>query len=212
MPPVSIGDALFTKTQQRVLGLLYGRPGQGFYVNEIMRMAGMGRGTVRRELDRLVSAGLLVTSRQGNQLYFQANASSPVFHELVGIVRKTFGVADVLRQALSPLDGQIQLAFIYGSVAKGHDTAASDIDVLVVSDDLSYSALMAALEPVGQALGRPVNPSLYTSQQLQERWASEQSFLTRLMDQPKLWIKGDDHAVSIIGKPGKNRNTENGTA
>ena len=109
MLPISIGDALFTKTQQRVLGLLYGKPDKSFYTNEIMRWADMGRGTIRRELDRLVSAGLLSATRLGNQNHYQANQDNPVYTELLGIVKKTFGVADVIRLALKPLESQIEL-------------------------------------------------------------------------------------------------------
>ncbi|MCK5640163.1 MAG: ArsR family transcriptional regulator, partial [Gammaproteobacteria bacterium] len=127
MSPSALGDALFTKTQQRVLGLLYGKPDKSFYTNEIVRWADMGRGTIRRELDRLVSAGLLVSSRIGNQLHYQANPDNSIYNELLAIVRKTFGIADVIRSALLTVDEQLDLAFIYGSVAKGEDTASSDI-------------------------------------------------------------------------------------
>ncbi|HEY9036816.1 MAG TPA: nucleotidyltransferase domain-containing protein [Pseudomonadales bacterium] len=199
MSAVSISDALFTKTQQRVLGLLYGRPEQRFYANEIMRWAGMGRGTVRRELERLTAAGLLVATREGNQLHFQANPESPVFHELVGLVKKTFGTVDVIKAALLPLDTQIEAAFVYGSIAKGNETGNSDIDVLVISRSLAYADAMAALASAEQALGRPINPSIYTPEQIQQKLAEENAFLTRLMDQPKLWIKGDDHALSNTG-------------
>ena len=89
MNATTIGDALFTKTQQRVLGLLYGKPGKNFYTNEIVRWADMGRGTIRRELDRLVSAGLLVVTRKGNQHHYRANSNNPIYHELLDIVRKT---------------------------------------------------------------------------------------------------------------------------
>ena len=107
MNSVSISDALFTKTQQRVLGLLYGNPHRSFYTNEVMRAAAMGRGTVRRELDRLVSAGLLCVSSMGNQRHYQANAESPVYTELLGLVRKTFAVADTLPASLRPLDDRM---------------------------------------------------------------------------------------------------------
>ena len=104
MQITSIGDALFTKTQQRVLGLLYGKPGKSFYTNEIMRWADMGRGTIQRELERLTAADLLSVTREGNQKHYQANRDNPVYTELLGIVRKTFGLEDVLWQALEQLD------------------------------------------------------------------------------------------------------------
>jgi len=137
MTSLSIGDALFTKTQQRVLGLLFGQPDARFYTNDIMRRVGMGRGTVRRELERLVGAGLLLTMREGNQLYYQANAHAPVYAELIAMVRKTFGVAEVIRAALMPLDDRIQLAFVYGSLAPASDTKTSDIALLLVGEGLA---------------------------------------------------------------------------
>ena len=114
----SIGDALFTKTQQKVLGLLFGKPDESFYTNEIMRRVAMGRGTVSRELDRLVGADLISLTKEGNQNHYQANANNPVFQELVNIVKKSFGVADEIKERLRPLGSKIELAFIYGSVSK----------------------------------------------------------------------------------------------
>lgn len=200
MPTTSIGDALFTKTQQRVLGLLYGKPGQRFYTNEIVRRAAMGRGTIRRELERLISADLLVVTREGNQHHYMANPKSPIFKELVAIVRKTFGIADVIRAALSPLYEQIDFAFIYGSVAKGEDTADSDVDLLVIADSLAYADLMAILADAEASLGRPVNPSIYTAEQIESKLGQKNAFLTRVMEQPKLWVKGDEDGSRAIRK------------
>ena len=169
MNATTIGDAFFAKTQQRVLGLLYGKPGKSFYTNEIVRWADMGRGTIRRELDRLVSAGLLVVTREGNQRHYRANSNNPIYHELLGIVRKTFGIADVISAGLVPVYEQIDLAFIYGSIAKGEDTASSDIDLLVVTDSLAYADLMSVLTDVEQSLGRPINPSIYTVEQIKQK-------------------------------------------
>ena len=198
MTTTTIGDALFTKTQQRVLGILYGKPQQRFYTNEIVRLADMGRGTVRRELDKLVSAGLLLMSREGNQHYYQANADNPVYNELVDIIRKTFGIADVIREALLPVFDQIDLAFIYGSIAKKEDLASSDIDLLVVTDSLAYADLMTLLTEAEHSLGRPVNPSIYTLEQIKDKLEQKNAFLTRLMEQPKIWVKGDDNGIREI--------------
>lgn len=203
MVSTSIGDALFTKTQQRVLGLLYGKPDKSFYTNEIVRWADMGRGTIRRELDRLVSAGLLLVSSAGNQRHYQANPGNPVYSELLGIVRKTFGVADVIREALKPFDTGIEFAFIYGSVAKGEDAAGSDIDLMVVADSLAYADLMTVLAGAEQSLGRPINPSIYSQQQFSERLESQNAFVSRVMEQPKLWIKGVKDDAKSATESGK---------
>ena len=195
----SIGEALFTKTQQRVVGLLYGNPGKSFYTNEIVRFGNMGRGTVKRELDRLVSAGLLVLSREGNQLHYQANSDSPIFNELRGIVKKTFGIAGVIRDTLLPLDVEIELAFIYGSIARGEETASSDIDLMVVSESVAYSELMVELANAEESLGRTVNPTIYTMKQLKTKFKKDNAFVVKVMKQPKLWIKGSEDDVRKIG-------------
>lgn len=199
IPPTSIGDALFTKTQQRVLGLLYGHPNSSFYTNEIVRRADMGRGTIRRELERLVSAGLLLVSHEGNQHHYRPNPDNPIYHELLGIVRKTFGLSDVIRTALEPVSEQIDLAFIYGSIAKGEETASSDIDLLVVTDTLAYADLMAVFTEAEQALGRPINPSIYTAKQIKNKLKQKNAFLTRVMEQPKIWVKGGEHELGETG-------------
>lgn len=199
MTTSSIGEVLFTKTQQRVLGLLYGKPDQSFYTNEIVRLAGMGRGTVRRELEKLVSAGLLVVSRAGNQHHYRANPDNPIYQELLAIVRKTFGIADVIRAELAPVYEQIDLAFIYGSIARGEGTATSDIDLLVVSDALAYADLMMVLADAEQSLGRPINPSIYTAEQIRDKLADNNAFLTRLMEQPKIWLKGGEDDIGAFG-------------
>lgn len=195
MTTTTIGDALFTKTQQRVLGLLYGKPKQSFYTNEIVRRADMGRGTISRELNRLVSAGILVIRHEGNQHYYSANPDNPVYNDLVNIVRKTFGITDVIREALMPVYEQIDLAFIYGSIAKKEETASSDIDLLVITDLLAYTDLMTVLSDVESSLARPINPSIYTMVQIKDKLQQSNAFLTRVMEQPKLWVKGSDDDI-----------------
>lgn len=193
----SAGDALFTKTQQRVLGLLYGRPEQSFYLNEIVRLAGVGKGAVNRELDSLSAAGLVTVTRQGNQNHYQANAENPIFNELKAIIQKTFGVADILKAALAPLLEKIDVAFIYGSVAKGSEHAGSDIDLMIVSDAIGYSEVMALLAAAESQLGRTINPTLYTSDEFAERKASNKAFISRVLAQPKLWLVGGDNQNQI---------------
>lgn len=187
----AIGDALFTKTQQRVLGLLYGRPEQTFYLNEIVRLAAVGKGSVSRELEKLCAAGLLTVSRQGNQNHYQANANNPIFNELKAITQKTFGVVDIIKAALVPLLPQLSRAFIYGSVAQGTEHAGSDIDLMLVGDDISYSEVMDLLAPAEKQLGRTINPTLYTVAEFTDRKTNHQPFIQRVMEQPKLWLVGD---------------------
>jgi uncharacterized protein len=189
---MNIADALFTKTQQRVLSLLYGKPDVAFYTNQIVRLANMGSGTVARELARLADAGLLVTRQEGNQLYYQANAQNPIYAELNGIIKKTFGVADVLRSALIPIIDQIDFCFVYGSVAKDDATAKSDVDLFVVTDNLAYADLMALLQGAEASLGRQVNPSIYASEQIQQKINEHNVFIQRVLAQDKIWIRGTE--------------------
>ncbi len=189
---LSMADALFPKGRQRVLSVLFGNPDRSFYANEVIALAQSGTGSAQRELAALSEAGLLTVTRQGNQKHYQANAASPVFAELRGLVLKTSGLADVLRAALAPLAPQIQAAFVYGSVAKQQDTAQSDIDLLVVSAHLGYADVFGALESAIVSLGRKVNPSLYTPADIAKRLEKDNAFVTRVLQQPKIWLIGNE--------------------
>jgi len=164
----------------------------------------MGRGTIRRELGRLVSAGILSVTPTGNQNHYQARADNPIYEELLGIVRKTIGVADVIRQALKPLNSRIALAFVYGSIAKGTDARTSDIDLMIVGEGLNYGDVMGALIPLEEFLLRPTNPTIYTTADFNSRLGEGNSFLARVMEQPKLMIKG---VIDDFGKPGTDKAT-----
>jgi len=189
-------DALFTTTQQRVLGFLYGQPERSFFANELIGLTGSGSGAVQRELARLVDRGLVTTRSIGRQRHYQANTEAPIFDELRGIIIKTVGLAEPLRAALRPLGHRITLALIYGSIAKGTATAASDIDLLVVADDLTLEDLYAALEPVEDQLGRKVSPTLYTVNEFARRRATENPFVTKVLSGTNIKLVGDAHAIT----------------
>jgi predicted nucleotidyltransferase len=199
----SLANVLFTKTQQRVLGLLYGRPEQSFYLNQVVSLANIGKGTVNRELERLAAAGLVVKKKVGNQNHYQANPECPIFQELLSIVRKTFGVADVIRAALESIMDGIALAFVYGSTAKAEDTAKSDVDLFVVTEELAYSEVMELLFEAEQQLGRTINPTIYGLDELKEKVQQENAFVTRVLAQPKIWIKEDEDVYRAIRESGK---------
>ena len=194
-----MANALFSKVRQRVLAVLFGNPGRSFYANEVIGLAQSGTGAVQRELAGLAAAGLLTVKRQGNQTHYQANADAPVFTELRGLVLKTMGLADVLRVALTPLAPQIAQAFVYGSVAKQQDTAASDIDVMIVSEDLGYADVFGALENATATLGRKVNPTLYMPAEMVKRINNDNAFVTRVLTQPKIWLLGNEEQLNVAG-------------
>src|SRR5439155_16681674 len=178
---------------QRVLAILFGAPDRSFYLNEIVRLSGAGNGAVHRELARLLACGLLTAGIIGNQRHYQANRSAPIFDELRGIVVKTFGIADDLRAGLEPMAAMIQVAFIYGSIAKGSDRAASDIDVMIVSEKLSYPDVLAALDLANSSIGRKVNPSIYRRVEFEKQASEEGGFLSRVLEGPKLFLIGAEH-------------------
>lgn len=192
----NLSDALFTKTQQRVLALLFGEPGRALGVGELIQATGAGSGAIQRELARLSGSGLLLVEQVGNQKRYRSNPASPIHDELVAIVRKTFGLAMPLREALEPLAGRINAAFVYGSVAKRSDTAASDIDLLIVSEDLTYADVMGTLHPLMARLGREINPTLYTRGDLRKRIDADNRFVERVLAQPKLWVIGGEHDLA----------------
>ena len=190
-PGVSaLAGALFTATQQRILGLLFGQPDRSFFVNEIIALAGSGHGAVQRELARLADSGLAVVSRVGNRKYYRANPDSPLFHEICGIVRKTVGIEETVRGALDPLSGKLTLALLHGSVALQTDTASSDIDLLLVSDWLTLEDVYAALAPAENLLGRRIGPTLYTAEEFRRRRVARTGFLTRVLESRHVVLAG----------------------
>lgn len=209
---ISLSEALFSGVRQRVLRLLFGQAEHDFHGNEIMKLTGSGKGALQRELRRLTESGLVLVTRVGNQKRYRANSGSPIFEELRAIVRKTFGLADELRNALRALAGRILVAFVYGSVAKGTDSASSDIDLMVISDALSYQDLLAALAETEVRLKRKVNPMLYSTAELERRRSESNDFVLRVLEQPKLFVIGGPHELGQPRQPGEDRQPESGTA
>lgn len=194
----NISDALFTKTQQQLLRLLFGQPDKSFYSKEIVNRAGIGTGTVLRELEKLSDSGLLTVKKIGNQKHYQANSASPIFEELKGIVRKTFGLSGPLRLALGQFKDKIKVAFIYGSVAKGSDTAGSDIDLMLISDQLTYPDLLVSFSELETQLGRQINPTIYTVEEFLSKITAESNFVVRVIEQPKIFLIGSQDDLPTV--------------
>ena len=195
----SLSDALFSKTQQRVLGLVFGHPDRSFFAREIIARAGGGTGAVQRELSRLVDSGLVTVRSIGNQRHYQANRDSPVFTELRGLITKTIGVAEPLRAALAPLSDRIDLALLYGSVAKGEDRADSDIDLLVVANDVTLEELFERLAPLEKKLERRVNPTLYKPAEFRRRRESRNPFVVKVLAGETILLIGNEDAARAAG-------------
>jgi len=192
MRPISdnVSSRLFGRVRSSVISLLLCHSDTSLYFREIERSVGMGRGAVQRELENLVNTGLVVRSKQGNQVHYQANPKSPIFAELKSLMIKTTGIADVLRKALNPFQGRIETAFIYGSFAKGTENANSDVDVLVIGD-LTFSEVVDALESAQESIGREVNPSVYPVDEFITKASAGNHFVTSSIGEPKIFLIGD---------------------
>lgn len=186
--PHSLADALFTTTQQRVLGALYGQPQRTFTVTELIASTGAGSGAVQRELAKLVASGLLTVRPVGNQKHYQANPAAPIHAELVGIMRKTVGLADILRDALDPLASRIKRAFVFGSLARGEAGPRSDVDLMVIGD-ASFAEVVEAVYPLHERLGREVNPVVLTAGEFSAR-AKDPGFIARVVSGPRIMLIG----------------------
>jgi len=197
LPGDSFGfaGALFSSTQQKLLALLFGQSERSFYARELIGLTGSGTGAVTRELSRLVQSGLISMKSIGNQKHYQANAHSPVFPELQSLIIKTFGVADKVRHALHSLERHISCAFIYGSTAKGEVRAGSDIDVMVISDQvMTLEDVYTLLQPLEGQLGRKISPTLYTQEEFTHRIKTKNSFLSKVLAGKLIPLIGNPYA------------------
>lgn len=192
---ISLSDALFSKVQQQVLGLLYSQPDTDFHTNEIIRLTQSGTGAVQRELTKLTAADLVTVKQVGNQKRYQANRSTPLFSELRSIVLKTFGLAEIIQAALTPYRQQIQLAFIYGSIAKQEDTASSDIDLMLISKKLTYTEIFQLLENAEIKLGRKINPTFYSPVEWLKKYKEGNNFIAQILKQPKIFLIGTENEL-----------------
>lgn len=199
--PPQLVEVLFGAYRRQILAQLLMRPEESFYVRELARLTGVPAGSLHRELTLLAEAGLLQRSVAGNQVRYQTDRSCPIYEDLAGIFRKTVGLADVLREALTPLAGKISLAFVFGSMAEGKETASSDVDVLVVGS-ASFTAVVEALSAAGVRLRRDVNPVVMTRASFTAKRAGRERFVTRVVREPKILLLGD---ARELGEPTPDR-------
>jgi predicted nucleotidyltransferase len=189
---ISLSNALFSKVQQRVLALIFGHSDRSFYTSEIVRSVHSGTGAVERELARLRQSGLVSVERIGNQKHYRANKQSPIFEELQSLVLKTVAVTEPLRRALQPYSDKINAAFVYGSIAKGTDTARSDIDLMVIGDELDYSELYSAARNAENILARKVNPIFLSVADWKRKASAKNFFVNKISSLPKMFIFGSE--------------------
>jgi predicted nucleotidyltransferase len=197
----SLADALFSKTKQAVIGILFSDGDKAVHLRELARLAGVSAPALSKELDVLIAAGLLIEQRDGNRRTVRANAESPIFQELKGIAVKTAGVADVVRSALAGLGG-IEVAFIFGSVARGEARSNSDIDLCVVGT-MKNRDVMNAAAVAERTLKRAVNPVVYSPHEFRERLSRGGTFVERISEGQKIFVVGQQGEFDKLSKPGK---------
>jgi len=195
---LTVATALFGKTQRALLALFFMRSEQSFYLRQILRITRIGQGAAQRELAHWVEAGLLVRTRRGNMVYYQANIDSSVFAELKALTVKTAGVADVLRESLAELAERITVAFVHGSMARGTEKADSDVDVIVIGK-VTFSEIVAAFQGAHAHIGREVNPTVYSEEEFREKLRARHHFLTAVTAAPKLFLIGDERELKRLG-------------
>ena len=185
-----LSSYLFNKTRRGLLALLFSRPDESFYVNQIVQRLGSGSGAVQRELKMMTEAGIVVREKKGNLVYYQANGNSPIFNELKNIVRKTFGVADVIRDSLAPIIENIKTAFVFGSVARSTDFRASDIDVMIIGE-VSFADVSSAISQAEKLIQREINPVVYPPVEFRQKVKEDQHFVKTVLEDEKIFLVGD---------------------
>jgi predicted nucleotidyltransferase len=192
-----LSKTLFGKTRRAVLSVLYSHTDESFYLRQLVRITGIGVGAMQRELKQLTESGIIRRLQIGRQIFFQANTDCPVFKELRDLIIKTIGVGDVLRSALVPLAERIQIAFIYGSLARGEETRGSDLDVLVVGD-LTFAEVVSAISPLQETLSREINPSVYPLKEFRSKVSEGQHFISTVLEAPKIFVIGDNNELEKL--------------
>jgi predicted nucleotidyltransferase len=188
----SILDALFPKARQQILAVFFMSPGREWYLSALARHLRVRPSSLQRELASLTKAGILRWRKDGNRTYYQAETASPVFEGLHGLLLRTAGLREVLIEGIEPFKDRIQVAFVYGSVARDEERAASDIDLMVIGR-VGLSELVPALKDAEDQLGRSVNPSIYPTDEFARKLAEGHHFLKAVMKGKKLFILGDRH-------------------
>ena len=190
-------SALFGNTRSALLALFYGHADKSFYIRQLARTVGTGHGALQRELKALTDLGLILRSRQGNQVLYKANAKSPIFGEMKRLIAKTVGVHDAIRSALAPLASQINIAFVYGSIARQQERSSSDIDLMVLGE-ISFGEIVSALSGVQKTLAREINPTIYPVNEFKEKLAAGNHFLQTIMREKKLFVLGTEHELAKL--------------
>ncbi len=182
---------LFPGTKRKILALFFLNPDQEYYFSEVVRLTGTRQGVIQRELKTLAEAGILNAEKRGRQKFYTVNRKHPIFRDLRNIIFKTFGVIGQIREALEPLVKKIKVAFVHGSFAKGEEISGSDIDLFVIGRT-GLDEIVSALSSVEQALGREINPALFSEIEFKKKYSQKNHFLRSMAKTEKEFIIGTE--------------------
>ena len=180
---------LFGRTRSSLLALLYGHADESFHLRQLARTIGGGHGALQRELSHLTNLGLILRTARGNQVLYQANSQSPVFSEMRGLIAKTVGVIDAIRSALAVLGAKVEVAFVYGSVARQQERAVSDVDLMVLGE-ATFGEVVSALASAQKTIGREINPAVFPVAEFRSKLKAGNHFLKSILTDKNLFVIG----------------------
>ncbi len=186
-----LAGTLFPGTKRKILALFFLNPDQEYYFTEVVRLTGTRQGVIQRELKSLTEAEILTSEKRGRQTFYAVNRKHPIFRDLRNIIFKTYGVIGKIREALEPLRGQINIAFVFGSFARGEEVSSSDLDLFAVGN-LQLKDLVSALSDVEQAIGREINPTLFSAAEFRKKWSQRNHFIRSMAKTEKEFIVGSE--------------------
>ncbi len=194
-----ISATLFPGTKRKILALFFLNPGKEFYFSEVVRLTGTRQGVIQRELKNFAEADILTSEKRGRQIFYAVNQKHPIFQDLRNIIFKTYGVIGKIRDALEPHEEQISIAFVYGSFARGEEISGSDLDLFIVGD-IQLDQLVNALSPVEEAIGREINPTLFSANEFKKKWSQKNHFIRSMADTEKEFIIGSDDELRRLAQ------------
>jgi uncharacterized protein len=192
-----LSETLFGQTRAAVLSVLYSHVGKTFYLRQLARLTEIAVGPVQREMRQLVAAGLVTRKTVGTQTLYTANQKSPVFREIKNLINKTVGMHDALSDALDPLRERINLAFVYGSVARSRETEHSDVDLMIIGK-VDFDEVVESLAGAEKTLNREINPTVYSIREFGKKVRG--NFLKTVLADKKLFIIGDEDDLRELGQ------------
>ena len=195
-------DPLINKTTQTLLAATVLEPGRSWYLSDLAKHLGRRPSSLQQPLADLVSAGVLTRRKDGNRVYFQADPACPFLGELQGLLAKTVGLVEVVREALAPFAARIRVAFIYGSIAQSSERSSSDVDLLAIGD-VGLAEMSPRLDVAERQLGRLVSANVYSTEDFAKRLAEKNHFLTSVLTKSKLFVLGNPHDLEGLAGTGR---------